>query len=165
MIGVFVSFSRIFLLRILIFKGLTALRLYKSFGVKWLKLLQSVRMHRVPPFGHRSYTAVLCIVSVKWCCLMNLCCGSWNVLTRPCIGSSCEILWLFGSVTYTELNFRIYPTYAQICFMRLVRGQETGEKRRNEEIWKLYFSPDFMSTLKSRMFKMDGARSTHVTHT
>jgi hypothetical protein len=31
-----VGFSRIFLLRILIFKGLTARRLYKSFGVKRL---------------------------------------------------------------------------------------------------------------------------------
>jgi hypothetical protein len=31
-------FSRIFLLRILIFKGLTMQRLYKSFGVKGLKL-------------------------------------------------------------------------------------------------------------------------------
>jgi hypothetical protein len=29
-------FARIFLLEILIFKGLTALRLYKSFGVKGL---------------------------------------------------------------------------------------------------------------------------------
>jgi hypothetical protein len=37
MIGVFVGFSRIFLLGILIFKGLTARRLYKSFGVKGLK--------------------------------------------------------------------------------------------------------------------------------
>jgi hypothetical protein len=33
---VFVGFSRIFLLGILIFKGLTARRLYKSFGVKGL---------------------------------------------------------------------------------------------------------------------------------
>jgi hypothetical protein len=33
---VFVGFSRIFLLGILIFKGLTAPRLYKSFGVKGL---------------------------------------------------------------------------------------------------------------------------------
>jgi hypothetical protein len=38
MIGVFVGFSRIFLLGILIFKGLTARRLYKSFGVKGLKI-------------------------------------------------------------------------------------------------------------------------------
>jgi hypothetical protein len=37
-IGVFVGFSRIFLLRILIFKGLTARCLYKSFGVKGLSL-------------------------------------------------------------------------------------------------------------------------------
>jgi hypothetical protein len=36
MIGVFVGFSRIFLLGILIFKGLTARRLYKAFGVKGL---------------------------------------------------------------------------------------------------------------------------------
>jgi hypothetical protein len=35
-IGVFVGFSRIFLLGILIFKGLTARRLYMSFGVKGL---------------------------------------------------------------------------------------------------------------------------------
>jgi hypothetical protein len=34
--GVFVGFSRIFLLGILIFKGLTARRLYKSFGVRGL---------------------------------------------------------------------------------------------------------------------------------
>jgi hypothetical protein len=34
--GVFVGFSRIFLVGILIFKGLTARRLYKSFGVKGL---------------------------------------------------------------------------------------------------------------------------------
>jgi hypothetical protein len=33
-----VGFSRIFLLGILIFKGLTARRLYKSFGVKGLKV-------------------------------------------------------------------------------------------------------------------------------
>jgi hypothetical protein len=36
-IGVFVGFSRIFLMGILIFKRLTARRLYKSFGVKGLK--------------------------------------------------------------------------------------------------------------------------------
>jgi hypothetical protein len=36
MIVAFVGFSRIFLLGILMFKGLTARRLYKSFGVKGL---------------------------------------------------------------------------------------------------------------------------------
>jgi hypothetical protein len=36
MIVAFVGFSRVFLLEILIFKGLTARRLYKSFGVKGL---------------------------------------------------------------------------------------------------------------------------------
>jgi hypothetical protein len=35
---VFVGFSHIFLLGILIFKGLTARRLYKSFGVKGLNM-------------------------------------------------------------------------------------------------------------------------------
>jgi hypothetical protein len=38
MIGAFVGFSSIFLLGILIFKGLTAWRLYKSFGVKRLNV-------------------------------------------------------------------------------------------------------------------------------
>jgi hypothetical protein len=37
MVGVFVDFSRIFLLGILNFKVLTARRLYKLFGVKGLK--------------------------------------------------------------------------------------------------------------------------------
>jgi hypothetical protein len=37
MICAVVGLSRIFLLGILIFKGLTARRLYKSFGVKGLK--------------------------------------------------------------------------------------------------------------------------------
>jgi hypothetical protein len=37
---VFVGFSRIFLLGILIFKGLTVRRLYKSFGVKGLSRLK-----------------------------------------------------------------------------------------------------------------------------
>jgi hypothetical protein len=36
MIGVFVGFSRMFLLGIVLFKGLTVRRLYKSFGVKGL---------------------------------------------------------------------------------------------------------------------------------
>jgi hypothetical protein len=41
--GVFVGFSRIFLLGILIFKGLTARRLYKAFDVKRLIRLSSPR--------------------------------------------------------------------------------------------------------------------------
>jgi hypothetical protein len=44
MIGVFVGFSRMFLLGILIFKGLTARRLYKSFGVKGLNLRTNTPM-------------------------------------------------------------------------------------------------------------------------
>jgi hypothetical protein len=40
MIGAFVGFSRIFLLGILVFKGLSARRLYKSFGVIGLKKLR-----------------------------------------------------------------------------------------------------------------------------
>jgi hypothetical protein len=39
----FVAFSRIFLLVILIFKRITARRLYKSFGVKGLKLISADR--------------------------------------------------------------------------------------------------------------------------
>jgi hypothetical protein len=39
MIGVFVGFSRIFLMVILIFKGLTMRRLYKSFGVRELNVI------------------------------------------------------------------------------------------------------------------------------
>jgi hypothetical protein len=39
MTGVFVGYSRIFSLGILIFKGLTARRLHKSFGVEGLKTL------------------------------------------------------------------------------------------------------------------------------
>jgi hypothetical protein len=41
--GVFVGFSSIFLLGILIFKGLTARRLYKSFGVKGLTLEEFIK--------------------------------------------------------------------------------------------------------------------------
>jgi hypothetical protein len=41
-IGVFVGFSRIFLLGILIIKGLTPRRLYKSFGVKWLNRFRTL---------------------------------------------------------------------------------------------------------------------------
>jgi hypothetical protein len=44
MVGVFVGFSRMFLLGILIFKWLTARRLYKSFGVKGLRGLMSDRL-------------------------------------------------------------------------------------------------------------------------
>jgi hypothetical protein len=39
MFGVFVGFSRVFLLGILIFRGLTAPGLYKSFGLKGLVAL------------------------------------------------------------------------------------------------------------------------------
>jgi hypothetical protein len=57
MIGVFVGFSRIFLLGILIFKGLTARRLYKSFGVKGLHVtgLLHVRWFQVA-----NETAICC---------------------------------------------------------------------------------------------------------
>jgi hypothetical protein len=40
----FVGFSRICLLGILIFKGLTARRLYKFFGVKGLMVIQTFQM-------------------------------------------------------------------------------------------------------------------------
>jgi hypothetical protein len=44
MIGVIVGFSRIFLPRILIFKGPTARRLYKLFGVKGLIATKDAHM-------------------------------------------------------------------------------------------------------------------------
>jgi hypothetical protein len=40
-VGYLLVFARIFLLMILIFKGLTAQRLYKSFGVKGLMQLRT----------------------------------------------------------------------------------------------------------------------------
>jgi hypothetical protein len=42
-----VGFSRIFLLGILIFKGRTARRLYKSFGVKGLNIVVTVHVSSV----------------------------------------------------------------------------------------------------------------------
>jgi hypothetical protein len=47
MIGVFVGFLRLFLLGILIFKGLIARRLYKSFGVKGSKRELKMRYEQV----------------------------------------------------------------------------------------------------------------------
>jgi hypothetical protein len=47
MIGVFVGFSRIFLLGILIFKALTARRIYKSFGIKGLMPIPSLNISTV----------------------------------------------------------------------------------------------------------------------
>jgi hypothetical protein len=47
--GVFVCFSRIFLLGILIFKGLIERRLYKSFGVKGLKYDKNNRYCTLKP--------------------------------------------------------------------------------------------------------------------
>jgi hypothetical protein len=45
-VGVFVGFSRIFLLGILIFKGLNARRLYKSLGFKVLMKRQLLHKHQ-----------------------------------------------------------------------------------------------------------------------
>jgi hypothetical protein len=47
---VFVGFSRIFLLGILIFKGLTARRLCKLFDVKGLKLIVGIVLYPVHEF-------------------------------------------------------------------------------------------------------------------
>jgi hypothetical protein len=58
MIDVFVGFSRILLLGILIFKGLTERRLYKSFGVKGL----------TPTNAHLTHTNILLS-----CCYMYRC--------------------------------------------------------------------------------------------
>jgi hypothetical protein len=48
MIGVFVGFSSIFLLGILIFKGLTARRLYKSFGSRGVNMNVYITMCMKP---------------------------------------------------------------------------------------------------------------------
>jgi hypothetical protein len=45
--GVFVGFSRIFLLGILIFKGLLRARLYKAFGVKVLSVSVYFKQYRI----------------------------------------------------------------------------------------------------------------------
>jgi hypothetical protein len=42
MIGALIGFSHMFLLGILIFKGLTVRRLYKSFGVKRVNFISTV---------------------------------------------------------------------------------------------------------------------------
>jgi hypothetical protein len=57
MIGVFVGFSRIFLLGILIFKELTACRLYKWFGFKGLNSL-----------SYSKKTKYICEIIVLWAC-------------------------------------------------------------------------------------------------
>jgi hypothetical protein len=57
MIVVFVEFSPIFLLGILIFKGLTARRLYKPFGVKGLNIRLTPR--------HNMYVTGTCDASLK----------------------------------------------------------------------------------------------------
>jgi hypothetical protein len=82
MIGLFVGYSRIFLPGILIFKGLTALSLYKSFGVKGLKMnkcvnLRSVRKAQKPELctlthlqtnlAIHVYITILNILSQKTC--------------------------------------------------------------------------------------------------
>jgi hypothetical protein len=56
MIVAFVGFSRIFLLGILICKGLTARSLYKSFGVKGLILCYSVE--QTAPSSHSFHDAL-----------------------------------------------------------------------------------------------------------
>jgi hypothetical protein len=58
-IGVFVGFSRIFLLEILIFKGFTARRLYKSFGVKGLMVTIHTTRFNIQKVTFR-LQAVLC---------------------------------------------------------------------------------------------------------
>jgi hypothetical protein len=66
----FVGFSRIFLLGILIFKGITARRVYKSFGAKGLKKQLAVRLFSNMYFslGEFRFIAAL-IIDIKECVL------------------------------------------------------------------------------------------------
>jgi hypothetical protein len=59
-IGVFVGFSRIFLLGIVIFKGLIARRLYKSFGFKGLMMLWVLQEKPFPFTKNRAINFKLC---------------------------------------------------------------------------------------------------------
>jgi hypothetical protein len=60
---VFVGFSRIFLLGILIFKGLTARRLYKPFGVKGLMVFKEVvYVYSENYTGPSTKDAVFCVL-------------------------------------------------------------------------------------------------------
>jgi hypothetical protein len=54
-IGIFVGFTCTFLLGILIFKGLTARRLYKSFGVKGLMYFKHNGMFSTKTTGQGFY--------------------------------------------------------------------------------------------------------------
>jgi hypothetical protein len=63
---VFVGFSRIFLLGILIFKGLTARRLYKSFGVKGLSIgLRVVHSNKLPTIRSILMTIYMCVLCLN----------------------------------------------------------------------------------------------------
>jgi hypothetical protein len=73
-IGVFVGFSRIFLLGILIFKGLTVRRLYKSFDVKGLILVLCLHLRMngvIPP--QTQYTVMACARTFCYSDILIMC--------------------------------------------------------------------------------------------
>jgi hypothetical protein len=64
-VHVFVGFSCIFLLRILIIKGLTARRLYKSFGVKGLNQRDSLFIQFIENQGPLHVSSITCLHYVQ----------------------------------------------------------------------------------------------------
>jgi hypothetical protein len=90
--GVFVDFSRIFLLGILIFKWLTARRLYKSFGVKGLIIIVPL----IYPFLHslicdlfKDKLGMRCVVRI----IGMLVDGKLNVLYNQALMGYFEVLY------------------------------------------------------------------------
>jgi hypothetical protein len=84
-------FSRIFLLGILIFKGLTALRVYKSFGVKGLTEAARFTLTEAAP--------------TSLCCKESSLKGSFSlrerILISPNIGMRCELrhVWIMEGMS------------------------------------------------------------------
>jgi hypothetical protein len=70
-------FSRIFLLGILIFKGLTARRLYKSFGVKGLMREIFPHQRGACGIGFMLHTHAGCVIAVARQLLLRVSVESW----------------------------------------------------------------------------------------
>jgi hypothetical protein len=91
--AVFVGFSHIFLLGLLIFKGLTARRLYKSFGVNGLNVVaESGSLWRMPDEIENSLEvrfSIFTLASVLWIVILIDRTNLFGIL------SSCNICIIF----------------------------------------------------------------------